>query len=448
MSNAPFSFDGILHASFVGILLCIGVALRGALPFFQRYLVPASLLGGLIGLALMQGLNAYLNVENLQAIAFHCMNISFIAIGLTPEKKAETTNSSGGVLWLALMQGITFPLQAIIGGGLTLLFIAFGINLHRTFGFFLPLGFNEGPGQALSIGKTWEAASFQNAVSIGLAFATLGYMASFILGVPMVRFGLRKRAAQHTASEAPPEVARGFIDRKKTPEAAAFHTIHAANADTLAFQLGLIGVVYALTYGLVRGLTAVLPADLSPILWGFFFFSALLVAMLVKAVIQKIGYTHLIDAEFQRRITGSTVDFLVISTVAAIEISVITAFLFPILLISFCGGVSSLIVVEVLGRKLKDYSLERRAVLLGTVTGTVTTGLLLLRMADPEFRTPVALEMAVSSFFVAPIILLCVFLVQTPIWQNWSIPLVLAAFGGVMALSYGGIFLLAKYHKI
>lgn len=427
MQVNTFDFDGIIHLSFISTLLCIGVWLRYKIPLIQQYLAPASLLAGILGLIIMQILSNglrynVLDPQVLQNIAFHCMNISFIAIGLTPASKAQIKQKRVGVLWLALMQGLTFPLQAIIGTALTFLFIQFGWELFPTFGFLLPLGFNEGPGQVLSVAKTWEGAGLNYAVSMGLMFASLGYFCSFLIGVPLVKSGIKGKKIQLDR-----ETLSGVKDQAvKIP--AGYHVLHSGNADTLALQIGCVGVVYLLTYLLVQLLGKILPGDLVPILNAFFFFLGLLIAIPVRWLIEKLGYGFVLEAEFQKRISGTAIDFLVISTFSAIELSLITTFLVPIFLIASSGGLATLAVVNYMGKYLPNYGLERRAVLFGTVTGTVTTGLLLLRMVDPDFKTPVALEMAISTFFVAPIILLCVFLVQTPVWQGVNIVWVCVAF--------------------
>ena len=41
------------------------------------------------------------------------------------------------------------------------------------------LGFNEGPGQALSFGKVWEGIGYENAATIGATFATIGFFFAF-----------------------------------------------------------------------------------------------------------------------------------------------------------------------------------------------------------------------------------------------------------------------------
>jgi len=71
----------------------------------------------------------------------------------------------------------------------------------------------------------------------------------------------------------------------------------------------------------------------------------------------------------------------------------------------------------------------------GTVTGTVSCGLLLLRIADPEFQTPVALEIAIMNVFVVPIVGGCTVLVNGPLWWHWSTAFTVLVFVFIMATS-------------
>ena len=60
-------------------------------------------------------------------------------------------------------------------------------------------------------------------------------------------------------------------------------------------------------------------------------------------------------------------------------------------------------------RLYSDYAFLRMLVLFGTATGTLPTGLSLLRVVDPDFETPVARDYAYASgmvfVFVFPLIL-------------------------------------------
>lgn len=57
-----------------------------------------------------------------------------------------------------------------------------------------------------------------------------------------------------------------------------------------------------------------LPSDAAEILWGFFFFFGLAIALAVRKGLPSLGAAHLLDHGIQRRITGWSVDYLVATT--------------------------------------------------------------------------------------------------------------------------------------
>ena len=84
---------------------------------------------------------------------------------------------------MALVQGSCFGLQAAVSGLLVIIFGILGLKLFPTFGFLVPLGFEEGPGQALSVGKVWEGFGFAQAATLGLTFAAIGYFFAFFVHI-------------------------------------------------------------------------------------------------------------------------------------------------------------------------------------------------------------------------------------------------------------------------
>jgi ESS family glutamate:Na+ symporter len=111
---------------------------------------------------------------------------------------------------------------------------------------------------------------------------------------------------------------------------------------------------------------------------------------------------------------------------------------------SITGGLVTTAVVVYLGNRLWSYNLERTAAVYGAVTGTVSCGLLLLRIVDPEFKTPVSIEIAIMNVFSVPVIGLCTVLVNGPIWWQWPLWLTLLVFGIVML----GALLLIRLFKL
>jgi ESS family glutamate:Na+ symporter len=273
----------------------------------------------------------------------------------------------------------------------------------------------------LSIGKVWEGFGFAHGATIGLTFAAIGFFFAFFVGVPLVNWGIRKGLSSQGAKELSKDFLTGILteDTKKRP--AGELRLHPGNVDSMAFQAALVGLVYILTYAVVRYVGILLPPDTAKILWGFFFIFGLFLSVLIRSLAGMLGFEHLIDAGIQRRITGLAVDFLIVSTVMAIQLPVVWQYILPVSVISIISGIFTTLILVYMGKRLWDYNLERTAALYGTVTGTVSTGLLLLRIADPDFRTPVVIEIAVMNLFSIPLIGACLVLVNAPIWWDWGV---------------------------
>lgn len=429
-----FSFDFMVVFGFLSVMLMCGVALRAKVPFIQKYLFPSCLVGGLLGMIAMNLKILPITVNSLESLAYHLFNISFISVGLTKDTSTAAGSKGGisalkGPIWMALVQSLTFPLQAIMGGAGVLIFGLLGVKLFPTFGFLLPLGFNEGPGQALSFGKVWEKSGFENGATIGLAFASIGFFFSFFVGVPLAYWGIKRGLAVNQPRTLSNELITGIVKNEQQQENAGKLVLHTSNIDSLAFQSALVGIVYWVTYLLVKNLGLILGADNAKMLWGFFFIIGLATAILTRKFMELLKVDFLIDAGIQRRITGWAVDFLIVSAVSAIKLPAVWKYFAPIISMSLIAGLVTTLTVVFFGRRLESYNLERLLAIYGVVTGTTSTGLLLLRIADPEFKTPAAMELALMNIFAIPIILCCLLLVNAPLQRHWSIESSLLFFG-------------------
>jgi len=438
--NSPFPFDSLLVFGFLSVLLLSGTLIRAKSAFVQHYLFPSCLIGGVIGSILVNTDLVQIGSTQLETFAYHLFNLSFISIGLTKDtqvsqSRAGKANIFKGSLYMALTQGITFPVQAIIGGLIVLVFGFFGTDLFATFGFLAPLGFNEGPGQALSFGKVWEGIGFDHAATIGLTFAAVGFMFAFFIGVPLANWGLRKGLAKNGSKRLPKEFLMGLRQKNSEGKSAGQLNLHSSNIDSMAFQTAVAGLVYLLTYFAVDGLGRAFGGDVAKMLWGFFFFFGLAISILVRWLMDRLGFGYLLDPGIQKRITGWSVDYLIVATIPAIQLAVVWQYLLPIALISIINGVLTLLVVIYLGRRLVSQNMERIVAIFGTVTGTATCGLLLLRIVDPEFKTSAVIELALMNLLVLPILFPCMMLVNAPLWWNWSLGITLLAFAGIAVIS-------------
>ena len=305
-----------------------------------------------------------------------------------------------------------------------------------------PLGL-PGAGTGFINRQSLEEFGFEHAATLGLSFAAFGFVFAFFVGVPLVNWGIRKGYSTLAPKSLSPEILKGIIQKDTEKEAAGKLTTHSGNIDTLAFHAALVGLVYLLTYLLILGVEKFLSEDVASSLWGFFFFFGMVIALIVKFIINRIGLGYLLDHGIQSRITGWSVDFLIISTIMAIQAVVVWEYIVPIVVIGLASGILTTLVVLYLGRRTWAYSLERTIGVYGITTGTATVGLLLLRIADPEFETPVALELGIQALFAAPFVFSYMLLMNAPLWWNWSIESVVLIYAGAMVLS----FILLKIFK-
>jgi ESS family glutamate:Na+ symporter len=173
-----------VHLGVIASSLLLATLIRARVRFFQRFLIPNSLTAGFILLIFYNYIAQHLGLgtEHLGDLIYHLLSLSFIAMGLrnTPGRGAGKRVLSTGLMIMA-----SFSFQALLGIALTFLFIFLVIpGISPSFGLFIPLGFEMGPGQAYSIGIGWEDMGFAGAGTIGLTFAALGFLWACFGGVP------------------------------------------------------------------------------------------------------------------------------------------------------------------------------------------------------------------------------------------------------------------------
>ena len=185
--------------------------------------------------------------------------------------------------------------------------------------------------------------------------------------------------------------------------------------DKLTIQLALIAVAYLLTYVLMYGLGLLLPGMRS-VVYGFNFLLGVLSATLVKAVMNLFKKSKLLVKEYTNnflltRTSNMFFDIMVTAGIAAIRLDMLENYWGIILIL----GISGLIVTYAYERYVAkamfpEYAEEQFLMMYGMLTGTASTGVILLREIDGDFRTPAADNMVYQNFpaivFGFPIMLL------------------------------------------
>lgn len=412
-----FSWKVIIDAGLISSALIVATFIRSKVRFFQKYLIPNALTAGFILLPVYNFVLPAVGykMNGLGDLVYHLLNISFISMSLRSSPPKVKGHSGGGVLGMSTGILMGYASQALLGLGLTLLFLP---KIHPAFGLHLPLGFALGPGQAYAIGKGWEAMGFEGGASVGLTFAAFGYLWACFGGVVLINMGIKKGwiSAEMLAFMRDKELLTGIMTKDKEKPIGGRLTTDTSAIDSLSFHIAAVCVVYFLSFLLLKTLSFFLGfagktgAELATNFWGINFIFSALVAIIVRRVIDILKLGYILDDDTLTRVSGFSVDFMVAGALAAISLVFVGQYWFPIIVMTtICGLMITISVPWMSSRMFNDYKFERMLMLYGVSTGTLSTGLALLRVMDPEFKTKVSSDYMLSAgltfIFAIPFIL-------------------------------------------
>lgn len=449
-----WSFVITLSILFAAMLLAN--TLRRRIPFLRRSLIPSSVLGGFLLLLgdwlfkLVFG-HSMLNVTTLEALTFHGLGLGFVALawrkadGTRKEKAArrDVFNTSTVVVGSYLIQGIV---------GLTVTISLFYlIGSYAAGGVLLPMGYGQGPGQALNWGTIFqnytEYPAFAYGASFGLTVAAMGFVSASIGGVfylNKLRRAGDKRAQRENAEEMEDLTACAVTDKGEIPLSESM--------DKLTVQIAIVFVTYLVAFGAMwyatKGLDALggfMTSTVKPLLWGFNFIVGTAFAILFKKILtllRKKGVVHrdYINNFMLNRISGLCFDIMVTASIAAISLEAFKhkEFILPLLLICIAGFfVTYWYNQKVCKMLFPDYADEAFLSLFGMDTGTASTGIILLREIDPLFETPASHNLIYQNLWSivlgAPMLLLMGLVAKSITW-TWIVYAVLFGLFGIILL--------------
>ncbi len=408
----------LVQLGIIAGMILLANTLRRKIPFIRKTLMPTAVLGGFLLLILKQLNIVNVSTDFLEMLTYHALGIGFIAMSLRVPVKDSKSNALIGSKSGALIVS-TYALQAVVGLVISIgLAYTFMPDLFKASGILLPMAYGQGPGQANNVGATYEALGMVGGRSFGMSLAAAGYLCACIVGVFFLNIYTRKGRVDRVDSE---DYISGSVtidtyqDENEIPIE--------ESVDKLSVQVALIMLVYLLTYlvtwGLSSGITAIAPgagATVSTLLWGFNFIIGSVVAMGCRVVISHLRSMKLMNRQYQNnyllnRISGCAFDVMIVAGIASINISQLKGMLVPFILMAVAGGIVTYIYLRFMCNKLyPGYENEGFFSMYGMLTGTISSGVLLLREIDPGFKTPAANNLVTGSsfgiLFGAPVLLL------------------------------------------
>ena len=398
------------------LFLLLGNILRRKIPFFRKCLVPSALLGGVLLLIVnvtgkQFGVELFDN-QLMQVITYHCLAIGFAAMSLKTEKSTHKTNPAQ-VLEFGALQGGTYMLQAFVGLGITLVLFLLTRNSDQVVsyvsGLILPLGFGQGPGNALSWDINYTntpAAMFAGNGSFGLSLASIGFVVASVFGIFYINLHKKRGTLFVRKDETYDEAIRIYEEaRNEIPDN--------ESVDKFTIQAGFVALAYALAF-LFMCFLGKLSAFTNSIAWGFNFLWASIAAMLIKVIVKNLKKSRLMNRGYinnyqMDRISGFAFDLMIVAGVSAIEINDIKNYILPIVIISVLGAIVTYAYIRLVAVEcFKGFEHEFFLMCFGTLTGTASNGVILMKEVDPGLRTPTSSLYILSNFpamvMIAPLL--------------------------------------------
>lgn len=398
------------------IALLIGNALRRKIPFLRRAFIPSALIGGLLLfianlITEKAGGFSLIDARLMQIITYHALGIGFIAMTLKTVKKDKTQNNGLYSVQNGLLTGGTYMLQAVVGIAVSLLFFKLGSGLFYDAGVILPLGYGQGPGNALTWDINFGDYGFDGKGSFGLTIASVGFIVASVIGVIYINVFKKK-------GQIAERIARG--ERQVSDFESENEIEDCESVDKTSIQIAFVALSYAFSFGIMfffAKLTDWTGVKLfNDIAWGFNFIWGVISATLIKLVTNKLESKRVVKHRYinnyqMDRISGFAFDMMIIAGVAAIDIKVVAKYAWPITALCAVGAVVTFIYVRIICRRcFKGFEHEAFLVDFGTLTGTASNGMILLREIDPNYETPTSGIFVLSQFpatlAVAPLLLL------------------------------------------
>ncbi|MCM1297083.1 MAG: sodium:glutamate symporter, partial [Muribaculaceae bacterium] len=330
--------------------------------------------------------------------------IAFI-FGALPLTSRRSKNAGGtiGVLWTYSQAGML--LQWAVGGLLGILVLGKIWTLSPGFGITMPAGFCGGHGTAAAIGQAFSRYGYDDILTLAMTAATMGIVASVIIGLILVKWGTRKGYTAFLANfnQLPPELRTGLLPPEKR-ESMGDTSLSSISMDTLTFNLAIIAMIALGGYGLSKLVGLFLPGFELPV-----FSCAFVAGIIVKKVFDRTKVSDYVDNRSVGHLSGTFTDYLVAFGIASIKLSVVADFIVPILILLAVGLFVTLVYVMVVGRWLmKDFWFEKAVFTWGWFTGTMAMGIALLRVVDPKMNSRCLDNYALAYLFMAPVEILLV----------------------------------------
>ena len=450
--DRPEAWQWLVQFCILAVALLLGNVLRTQIPFLRKSLLPSALLGGLLLLIFkaIPGCKDIINKPMMEIVTYHALGLGFVALALK-NNKVESKSSTLKVIETGALTASTYVIQGIVGLLVSIPFFLFGKKLFYAAGLLLPMGYGQGPGQALNIGKIYTGWAAQQGLDFagadfGLSIAAMGFIVGSVIGVIYMNILRRKgKLSSKKIEEAQVNKLEDYEGKGEIPDAESI--------DKLSVQICMVLFVYFLVYLFTNWIQGMELGNfgtntLKPLLWGFNFLLGTLFGILFKNVLKLFKKQRIMEREYinnymLNRIGGFCFDIMIVAGTAAISFEELGKFILPFSIICTLGAIVTFVYVLWISKHLyPNYQYEGFFSMFGMLTGTASNGMILLREIDPKFETPAANNLVLQALAAVVLgfpVLLLVGIAPQSLQSTWITLGILVVFWAILT-----VFMLRK----
>ncbi|MDG5816910.1 sodium/glutamate symporter [Chitinispirillales bacterium ANBcel5] len=422
--------DLLIAFAWLGAALITGKLLRRAIPVFKTMFIPSSILGGVVLLIIgpeilgaVSGIQLFpQNVRGIWGgIPGFMINIVFAALflGKTLPKISSIWQKAGPQV--AFSHTVAWG-QYVVGLGITALILAPFFAVEPMFGTLIEIGFIGGHGTAAGLGETFAELGWPQGQDLALGVATLGVVFGIVTGIVLINWGVKHK---HTSilknpGEASRDIAKAqqehesveadLVNRGQADEPEPPQIVEVESIEPLTFHLAYIGAaigVGALILGALTWLEQQLLLPLgAPVLLGHV--PLFPVAMIGGIIVEKLHrrlFKGVLDRVMIMRIQGAALDLLIVSALASLTLSAFADAWLPLVILVFAGMAWTIgAFVFLAPRMMRSHWFERGIGDFGQSLGVTATGLLLMRIVDPDNDTPAFESFGYKQLLFEPLV--------------------------------------------
>ena len=415
--------------SLLSVLLLVGTFLRAKVKLFQSLYLPASVIGGFIGMIISPEIlgrfsNYSISEEWIKTYSLLPGILSvpiFAAIPLgmflNENKNIKSMYPSKVLICFGLFQCASMS-QSAIGYATNMFFSKINpqLNMYRTFGYELSAGFAGGHGLAAATGKLLEGfgiPQWEIAQGVALTTATIGLIGGIVFGIIFINLAVRKnktKIIKRINDNADKSMEVGYNKDINKQNSLGRETFLSSSIETITFHLAIIFTVCGIAYIVLNFVKKMNIAGLNVLpVWTY----SMIIMFALNFIIKKLNLVWMVDAKVKAKIMGTLSDFAIVSAMTSLPIKAIINYIAPITVMCILGFIITYLLVFPLNSFLfkEDYSFERAIISWGTLTGVLITGMTLLKICDPEYKSPALSEfslgfslMSVTGLLIVPIL--------------------------------------------